>query len=110
MNNETLCKKYGALNSPDATFRAQYGASMRDASIRKQRRLKKRHVLGGFVVLIVLAAVIAACPSVQGATSENNVPTTNGNGKPYYDDEPGLPDLGGAILNLAPQQAGVFEI
>ena len=110
MNNKTLFNKYGVLNSPDATFRTQCGASMRDASIRKQRRLTKRHVLGGFVVLILLAVVIAACPSVQGATNDYNVITTNGNGKPYCDDEPGLPDLGGAILNLAPQGAGVFEI
>jgi hypothetical protein len=110
MNNETQYKKYGELDSPDAPFRTQCAASVRDASIRKERRLKKRHILGGFVVLILLAVVIAACPSVQGATNEHNVLTTNGNGKPYCDDGPGLPDLGGAILNLTPQEAGIFEI
>lgn len=60
MDNETVCKKCGASTFSDAPFCGKCGASIRDLPTRKQHRLKKRYILAGFIVFVLLAAVVAA--------------------------------------------------
>ena len=69
MDNETVCKKCGASTFSGAPFCGKCGASIRDLPARKQRRLKKRHILGGFIIFILMAAVVIAVVAPNNTTN-----------------------------------------